>query len=168
MGWNGGLGLLMGFKYEFDDNGITERLSKAETIIAGRANRMLRDIGQAYSLALRSETPVRTGKLKKSTRFQIVGGNTSQALEVRQGARSSGGDFYGGYVRMGTAPHEIRPVKASALVFRIGDRLIFVKKVNHPGTKPNRYDKRALAKTSDQIDEISRQAGIRIAADLME
>lgn len=158
----------MGFKYTFDDNGTVKRLSKAETIIAGAANRMLRDTGRVFSVALKSETPRVTGKLANSTRPQITGGNTSQTLEVRQGARTPGGDFYGGFVRGGTRPHEIRPVKAGALVFRIGDKLIFAKKVNHPGTKPNRYDKRALAKVSDQIDEISRQAGIRIAANLME
>lgn len=159
----------MGFKFEFDDNGVAQNLGKAGTIIAGRSNGMLRAIGDVFTPALKAETPRgKTKKLARGTRFQIVGANTSQELQVRQGAKTPGGDFYGGFVRGGTRPHEIRPVKAGALVFRIGARLIFAQKVNHPGTKPNRYDKRALAKTSGQIDEISRQAGIRIAADLME
>lgn len=157
----------MGFKYELEDNGVMERLGKAETIIAGAANRLLRDTGKLFTGVLKPETPKKTGKLANSTRFQLIGGTRNQGLEVRQGARTPGGDFYGHYVRMGTKPHTILPVKGAYLVFNIGGRLIFAKKVNHPGTKPNRYDKRAYAKVSGQIDELSRQAGIKIAADLM-
>jgi hypothetical protein len=41
----------------------------------------------------------------------------------------------------GTRPHLIVPRKAKALAFypRGGTALVFAKRVNHPGTKPNKY-----------------------------
>ena len=144
-------------------------LGNAGTIIAGATNRVLRDIGDVYKPALKSETPRRSGKLRRTTIYQIIEGQTSQTLEVRQGARTPDGDFYGGFVRGGTKAHEIRPKrKGGVLVFQIGSVTIFARKVNHPGTKPNPYHKRALRRVGGQIDEIISSAGINIASELME
>ena len=157
----------MGFKYELQEN-VSDSLDKAGTIIAGAANKALREIGKTYVPALKAETPKVTGKLKNSSIFQLVGGNSSQAVEVRQGARTSSGDFYGKFVRNGTKPHEIRPInKGGVLVFKIGGKTIFAKKVNHPGNKPNPYHEKAYAKVSGRIDEIIASTGQKIATDLM-
>ena len=159
----------MAFSFDFERSGGGKNLSKADTIIQGRGNRMLRDIGTVYSPVLKAETPRRSGKLANTTRFQIVGANTSQALEVRQGARTPDGDFYGGFVRRGTRPHEIRPKKIGGVLAFMGPNgMVFARKVNHPGTKANPYHKRALTQTSDQIDGIKTSAGIDIATELME
>lgn len=45
----------------------------------------------------------------------------------------------------GTRPHVIRPRRAKALRFVSGGQVIFASKVNHPGTKPNRFLTTALA-----------------------
>lgn len=39
----------------------------------------------------------------------------------------------------GAGPHIIRPRKAKALRFRVGGRIIFASRVNHPGNRPNPY-----------------------------
>lgn len=40
----------------------------------------------------------------------------------------------------GSKPHVIRPVSAQFLRFKASDgRVVFTKRVNHPGTRPNRY-----------------------------
>lgn len=157
----------MGFKYELERSG-GDGMGKAATIIAGQANRALRDIGGVFLPALKSETPRSTGKLANSSRFQLKGSNKNQILEVRQGARTPDGDFYGGFVRGGTRPHEIRPkLEGGFLVFKIGGRTIFAKKVDHPGTKANPYHKRAHQHVSGQIDEIKSRMGVDIAAELM-
>ncbi len=131
---------------------------------------MLRDIGGVYTPALKAATPRgKTKKLANGTRFQVIGTNTSQELQVRQGARTPDGDFYGGFVRGGTRPHEIRPKKAGGvLVFMGRNGMVFARKVNHPGTKANPYHKRALEQTSGQINDIKTSAGIGIATELME
>ena len=157
----------MGFKYELERKG-GGGLDKAETILAGQANRALRDIGQVFSVALKQNTPRATGKLANSTRFQLVGSNKNQAVEVRQGARSPEGAFYGMFVRGGTRPHEIRPKKpGGVLAFKIGGRTIFTKKVNHPGTKANPYHVETERQTSGEIAEIISRTGVEIASKLM-
>ena len=160
----------MGFSYELERSG-SNNLGAAATIIAGQANDALRDIGSVFLPILKARTPraeIKGGKLANSSRFQLKGSNKNQSLEVRQGARSPGGDFYGGFVRGGTRPHEIRPKKVGgALVFKIGARTIFAQKVDHPGTKPNPYHKRARAEANGQISEIISRTGVDIATDLM-
>lgn len=43
------------------------------------------------------------------------------------------------YVIKGTRPHQIRPVRAQALRFTVGGRVVFAQVVNHPGTRPNDF-----------------------------
>ncbi|MFH8577113.1 hypothetical protein [Streptomyces zaomyceticus] len=48
------------------------------------------------------------------------------------------------YVLDGTRPHVIRPRNAKALRFDMGGRIVFAKKVNHPGTRANNFLGEAL------------------------
>lgn len=48
------------------------------------------------------------------------------------------------YVVNGTRPHLIRPVRAQALRFTVGGRLVFARLVHHPGTQPNDFLSKAL------------------------
>lgn len=43
------------------------------------------------------------------------------------------------YVIHGTRPHIIRPVRARALRFTVGGRVVFATLVRHPGTSPNNF-----------------------------
>jgi hypothetical protein len=83
--------------------------------------------------AAKQQVGVKTGALKKSIGMRhertylgqkiIVGSPLSYALLHHEGSR----------------PHVILPVRGQYLVFRTGGRLVFTTKVNHPGTRPNRY-----------------------------
>lgn len=44
----------------------------------------------------------------------------------------------------GSRPHVILPRRAPRLVFRVNGRIVFAKRVNHPGTRPNSYLSRWL------------------------
>lgn len=157
----------MGFDYELERSG-GGGMSRADTILAGRANRALRDIGGVFTPALKANTPRATGALANSSRFQLKGSNKNQVLEVRQGARTPDGDFYGMFVRGGTKPHTIRPkTPGGVLVFKIGAQTIFAKKVDHPGTKANPYHVKTKRETSGQIAEIITRTGVDIASELM-
>lgn len=48
------------------------------------------------------------------------------------------------WVINGTRPHQIRPVRAQALRFTTGGRVVFARLVNHPGTQPNDFLNKAL------------------------
>lgn len=140
----------------------------ARTVTNGGINRTLRQIGTLLVPILKSETPVRTRRLRNSTRFQIVGGTDNQRLEIRQGARNAGGEFYGRIVRRGSRPHVIRPRVKKALVFQIGGRTIFAKKVNHPGTRANPYHLRTLQRADADINRIVRGNAIQVVATLLD
>lgn len=44
------------------------------------------------------------------------------------------------FVLNGTAPHEIRPKRSGGrLRFTVGNRVVFARSVQHPGTKPNNF-----------------------------
>lgn len=148
--------------------------------VQGRLNRMgeqarislnegLREIGRTFVPAtgtgpLASETPIRTGKLRRSTVFQIMGGPANQWLEIRQAARSPKGAFYGFFVREGTRPHDIVARNAKALRFEMGGEIIFRFRVHHPGTKPNPYHHRVLNRLRGQVQNIVNRMGQRVAA----
>lgn len=84
--------------------------------------------------AAQAQVGVKTGALKASIRVwherdPVYG----QALRI--GSRLN----YAYMHHEGTKPHVILPVRAPSLVFTRRGRLIVTDRVNHPGTKPNRY-----------------------------
>lgn len=51
---------------------------------------------------------------------------------------------YGEYVEYGTNPHIIQAKNKKALAFQKGGDTIIVKRVNHPGTRPNPFIRTTL------------------------
>lgn len=51
---------------------------------------------------------------------------------------------YASYMREGTRPHEIQPRRKKVLRFIIDGVVIFARRVQHPGTKPNNWYDQAL------------------------
>ena len=153
----------------FDDHGLQDRLRKVDGVMIASVNDALRAIARLFVTTkghgpLPDETPVRTGALKRSSISQIVNGVAMQKVEIRQGARTSGGSFYGHFVREGTEPHEIRPVRAKALRFMIGNQVIFAMKVDHPGTRANPYHQRVYQRQRGRIRGIMQKLGKGITA----
>lgn len=96
---------------------------------------------------------VRTGNLRASIYNEVtqdttsVTGRVAQAGDVKYGAIHE----FGGQ----TPPHEIVPVKAQALAFMWNGKQMFLKHVNHPGSKiPERsYLRSSLSDMRDEITE---------------
>ena len=80
-----------------------------------------RGYGRMYYL-----TPVKTGELRGSLFGRVVNRTT-----VEIGATA----LHAVHVEYGTSPHEIRPVRASVLRFEVGGRVVYTKRVMHPGTR---------------------------------
>ena len=80
-----------------------------------------------------------TGRLRASIRAE-----PPRIFSLR-GSVTVGSDVeYAGFVNDGTRPHQIRPVRAQALRFRVGGRIVYAKVVNHPGTRARPFLDRAL------------------------
>lgn len=74
-------------------------------------------------------------------------GSMGDGIRVRI-SRGPDGDFLGTivsthpasiYVISGTRPHTIRPVRAQALRFTVGGRVVYAKVVRHPGNRANNF-----------------------------
>ncbi len=142
--------------------------------VAINQNRMLRRIGRHMIPILKAETPTGANHhLRNKTAGEIIGGFMAQRLEIRQGASSKRGFFYGSAVRMGTRPHfppyrELIPwvtakmgytgSKASSVAFLVA------RKISRFGTKPNRYHERALIKGKAGVQQIVSEEGQNLVA----
>lgn len=153
--------------YDYSElTALNNRVNEAGTTVARiTLNEGLRKLGRLFVPAtgtgpLANETPVRTGKLRRSTVFQIIGGAMHQVLEIRQAARSPEGVFYGYIVREGRGI--VKAINAQALHFFIGDQEFFRKKVGP--AKENPYHRRVLARLMPQIQKIADEMGEKIGA----
>ncbi len=145
---------------------IQRNYAQSRVLVLGALNRTLRKVGQLMVPALKANTPVRTGKLRNSTRFQLAGRAEDQRLEIRQGARTGSGVLYRPFVTGGTPPHEIRPITAKALRFMVNGQPVFAKKVSHPGTKANPYHVKTLNEQMPQVRRILNEEGVSVTAEL--
>jgi len=159
----------------FEVKGLAEleaKMSQFDTVTKISLNDGLRAIGRLIVPAkgtgpLADATPRRTGRLALSTFFTISGGTGSdyQELAIFQPARTETGVFYGQFVREGTRPHEIKPVRAKVLRFEAADgTIVFTMHVHHPGTKPNPYHEHVLGALSSSIQQIVDDMGARVVA----
>lgn len=100
------------------------------------ANQIQQALNQAMPLIalelgneLKLEAPVDTGRLRNSIKV-FIEGNKLKIFMVD----------YAKFIEFGTLPHVITPNSKKALAFNG----IVVRKVNHPGTRPNNFIRRTL------------------------
>lgn len=91
-------------------------------------------------VAKKIEAPRKTGNLRKNINTTI------KPLMATVKSRAN----YSIYVHEGTKPHTIVPVKKKVLADK-RKGIIFGKKVNHPGTKPNPFMKRTVDRETNTI-----------------
>lgn len=68
-------------------------------------------------------------------------------------AKMFAGKIYASFVEEGTRPHPIERRKASALAWQGPDGMVFAKRVNHPGTKPQPFMKLAAEKAASVLPD---------------
>ena len=150
--------------HELDDF-IKKVNQSSDTVVKISINEGLRKIGHLIVPAagtgpMADETPRGpTGKLARSTVFQILGGPEDQRLEVRQAAKSPLGVFYGFIVREGRGP--VFAVRAKALHFWIGGKELFRKSVGPAA--PNPYHIRVLSALMPAIQDVVNEMGEKLA-----
>lgn len=121
--------------------------AKASVAFADRAQPLVRD-------ALKAKAPVgqgpQAGRLKKSIRSQRKTGLVEGALEIRFKAYVP----YIEYVLDGTRPHTITPKAARALRWQGTGGVVFAKRVQHPGTRPNHFNLRAVVPLGPELQKL--------------
>ena len=122
-------------------DGIVKTCMSIETIAKQRLSGMM---GSAKHII--------TNRLRASVHMEVKGMNSFRAVKdskVSDGSLNvSIGNMegvigtnvdYAEAIENGFAPHEIKPRHAKVLVFKKGGKMIFTKKVNHPGFKGESY-----------------------------
>lgn len=82
----------------------------------------------------RQSSGVRTGKLRLDVAIK-----ERTVVDGLQGEVGNWHTRYAAAHHEGAKPHVIRPKNAASLAFRVHGRLVFAKRVNHPGNRPNPY-----------------------------
>ena len=100
-------------------------------------------VATAASTAKTTTAPRRTGYLASKISADPVRrvGPWSLASGITSAAE------YSAPVHEGARPHVIRPRHARALRFEINGRVVFARRVNHPGNRPNAYLTNAVHRT---------------------
>lgn len=82
---------------------------------------------------LQNNAPKRTGQYAAGIHTTLTGTDENLKITITDPQP------LGSYIRFGTRPHPIYPVRAKMLRFTVGGRVVFARKVNHPGTKANPF-----------------------------
>lgn len=156
-----------GTEFDYSElSALNKRVNEAgDTVARISINEGFRKLGRLIVPAtgtgpLANETPKVSGKLARSTVFQIIGGAMNQVLEIRQAAKSPEGVYYGYIVREGRKA--VHAINAKYLHFFIGDQEFFRKSVGP--ALPNPYHRRVLKRLMPQIQKIVNEMGEKITA----
>jgi HK97 gp10 family phage protein len=106
----------------------------------------------------KANAPVRTGTLRRSITGQVSGGGATVVGRVGTSLK------YAPYVHEGTAPHVIVPVSRKALYWPGAAHP--VRRVNHPGTRPNPFLRKALAQRRGDVLRLWHTLAQRVMAGL--
>jgi hypothetical protein len=121
---------------------LIAKLRQAPEIAAPILQRALSASGAILAKhTVKGVVPWRTGFLTQSFRAELTTGM------LRWFPTAS----YAPFVEFGTKPHTIVPKDAKALYWPGAAHP--VRKVNHPGTKPNQFMERIVSKSQDEINQ---------------
>lgn len=108
-------------------------LDRALNSPTGEVGMWLRRRGQLMTLAAKQQVGVETGRLRDSIHMRQDRDPLGQKMIIRATGPHAVPHHDG------TKPHIITPNDANILRFTAGGRVVYTHKVNHPGTRPNRY-----------------------------
>lgn len=122
---------------------ISKVLMEAFTSWQGPIGRSATRFAKMATDFAKLEAPKSTGRLMGSIKYKKLAGPKGIAFEVTATAR------HALWMEHGTKPHVIRPKKPGGLLVfywaKMG-RKVFLRSVNHPGTKPHRYLEKGLSR----------------------
>lgn len=122
--------------YQIDDAAIANITKNPRGMVGDH----LRKMGRKLTILAKRDVGVDTGQLRRSIYYRVFlrGGN----LQLEVGSNDPIALMH----HEGTRPHMIIPHSRRALRFRQGSTMVFAREVMHPGTKPNPYLSKHLAR----------------------
>ena len=100
--------------------------------------------------------PVKTGKLRGSLGIKVH----THSVEIGPNEEVAP---YGGYVEFGTRPHTIVPkTPGGVLAFRMNGRMVYTRKVHHPGTQPQPFVRPAFMAWVDSLGTMAAEANVKV------
>lgn len=127
-----------------DDQGLEKALLSKGNEVEKRGRQLLRDLLDVAQRWVQSEAPRKTGRLKSSVKKQSSGSGGYVFVSKNIAP-------YAFWVIDGTRPHTIIPKNGKALSWPGAKHP--VKKVRHPGTKPNPFVDKAAQKMMSDIEK---------------
>ena len=131
----------MSLKIEVDTRKAEIYLNRLANFTREAMPRIVQMATRAIYDEMKQQVPVKTGRLRASI-LQFSEGDNGVV------STSSG---YGKFVDEDTRAHEIRARYVRFLRFEIGGRVIFRKKVNHPGTTGYHFTQKSVEAAKPQI-----------------
>ncbi len=125
----------------------TRGLDLQEVDLGSVRQKLINRIADSLYAGAFFRAPWRTGALAQSIVKEVT--NDSAVIDVVAP--------YAPFVVKGTAPHEIRPVRASCLAFEVAGETVFARLVRHPGTKPDPFLDDAKAEVLSQLPAFFRE-----------
>jgi HK97 gp10 family phage protein len=123
---------------------LQEGFIKAPQEMVKDIQEAVRDAGTVIYAQEVKEAPSATSNLRGSIQMDLH----PMSAEIYPTAK------YAPYVNFGTKPHVIEPKNGKVLAFKSGGKLIFARKVNHPGTKANPFMERTVEKVTERVGQI--------------
>lgn len=129
--------------------GLSQLIKDAERVGGELPEMMRREMVQATTMIQNNARRIgpdrfqnRTGNLRRSITKEVT--NASRGRVYVQAE-------YGLPVETGTRPHVILPKKRKMLAFKINGKMVFARKVNHPGSRPYPYMEPAFIEEGPKI-----------------
>lgn len=116
------------FSFEADRGAIADQV---QPILA----RQMASLTRRIAAQAKVNVPVRTGNLGRSIQEDPI--VFSGPFRVDSGVTATAN--YAAAVHEGTRPHKIVPKTGTYLRFQVGNRTVFAREVNHPGTRPRPF-----------------------------
>lgn len=126
--------LSIDFGYKF--KGLTFRRAELDMYLnnpRGTVGRYMRRRGVWMMTSAKGQVGKKTGALERSIKLVHSRGSLGQFMSIGSALN------YALVHHQGSKPHIITPNDANILRFSAGGRIVYTHKVNHPGTRPNRY-----------------------------
>ena len=114
---------------QLDDVALNKLLNSP----SGEVGKHMRRIGLEIVAGAKAMVGVRTGRLRQNISMRQGLQGRVQYVEVRADTT------YAYMHHEGTRPHEIRGNVGRLMRFNVGGQMIYARRVDHPGTRPNPY-----------------------------